>query len=141
MFFKNLLKCIGLFLVSIVVMTIFYYSTVFVCMIIEVFNEYVFICYLGVVYSAVVLWARNKMIKKFKIFNKLYLIFTTLIPAIVCHLHYIFLSKAYSTLSMFDKNIMVEIIFDFLFIGYAFFLATIIVTIIELLRLLIKKRI
>ena len=56
------------------------------------------------------------------------------------HLHYIFLSKAYSTLSMFDKDIMVEIIFDFAFIGYAFFLATIIVTIIELSRVLIKSR-
>ena len=139
MFFKNMLKCIALFLISVVIMSIILYSTGVVCLIFGVFNEYIFGCFLSVVYSAIILWVRNKKVHKFKISNKLYLIFTTLIPALVCHMCYVFLYNSDPTLGILDIE-MSEKIYYFLFTGYAFFFATIIVTIIELLRLLIRSR-
>lgn len=138
MFFGKLLKCIALFLIGVVIMSTILYFTGVVCLIIGIFNEYIFGCFLGAVYSAIILLLRNKTTTKLKISNKLYLIFTTLIPSLGFSICYLFLHNFYVESSILDVGIS-EIIYYLIFTGFAFLLATIIVTIIELLRSLIQK--
>lgn len=138
MFFKNMLKCIALFLISVVIMSIILYSTGVVCLIFGVFNEYIFGCFLGVVYSAIILWIRNKKINKFKISNKLYLISTTLTPAIFFITCCVFLHNSNTMSSILNTNLS-ELMYYFIFMSFAFSVATIIVTIIELLHFLVNS--
>jgi hypothetical protein len=79
------------------------------------------------------------VINKIKIPFKPYLIFTTLIPALLFSTCYLFLCNLNVAPSILDANIS-EIIYYFMFMSFAFSVTTIAVTLIELLRLLIRSR-
>ncbi len=131
----KLFKCLSLFLISVVIMTIILYLTGAICLLFGIFNEYIFGCFLGMLHSIIVFLSGHKMINKLKIPFKLYLIFTTIIPALLFNACYGFLYNSNLTSSILDTNIS-EIIYYFLFMSFAFSVTTIAVTLIELLRLL-----
>lgn len=135
----KLFKCLSLFLISVVIMTIILYLTGAICLLFGIFNEYIFGCFLGMLHSIIVFLSEHKMINKLKISFKLYLIFTTIIPALLFNACYVFLHNSNVTSSILDTNIS-AIIYYFLFMSFAFSVTTIAVTLIELLRLLIRSR-
>lgn len=135
----KLFKCLSLFLISVIIMTIILYLTGAVCLLFGIFNEYIFGCFLGVLHSIIIFISGYKAINKIEIPFKLYLIFTTLIPALLFNACYVFLRNLNVASSMLDANIS-EIIYYFMFMSFAFSVATIAVTLIELLRLLISSR-
>ena len=135
----KLFKCLSMFLISVVIMTIILYLTGAICLIFGIFNEYIFGCFLGVIHSIIILISGYKVINKIKIPFKPYLIFTTLIPALLFSTCYLFLCNLNVAPSILDANIS-EIIYYFMFMSFAFSVTTIAVTIIELLRLLISSR-
>lgn len=135
----KLFKCLSMFLISVVIMTIILYLTGTICLLFGIFNEYIFGCFLGVIHSIIILILGNKAINKIKIPFKPYLIFTTLIPALLFGTCYLFLCNLNVAPSILDANIS-EIIYYFMFMSFAFSVATIAVTLIELLRLLISSR-
>ena len=135
----KLFKCISMFLISVVIMTIILYLTGTICLLFGIFNEYIFGCFLGVIHSIIILISGYKVINKIKIPFKPYLIFTTLIPALLFSTCYLFLCNLNVAPSILDANIS-EIIYYFMFMSFAFSVTTIAVTLIELLRLLIRSR-
>ncbi len=135
----KLFKCLSMFLISVVIMTIILYLTGTICLLFEIFNEYIFGCFLGVIHSIIILISGYKVINKIKIPFKPYLIFTTLIPALLFSTCYLFLCNLNVSPSILDANIS-EIIYYFMFMSFAFSVTTIAVTLIELLRLLIRSR-
>lgn len=135
----KLFKCLSLFLISVVIMTIILYLTGTICLLFGIFNEYIFGCFLGVIHSIIILISGYKVINKIKIPFKPYLIFTTLIPALLFSTCYLFLCNLNVAPSILDANIS-EIIYYFMFMSFAFSVTTIAVTLIELLRLLIRSR-
>lgn len=139
MFINKLLKCLGLFLISIVFLTIILYLTAIVCLTFEIFNEYVLCCFLGILYSIIVLLSGIKLINKIRISFKFYLLFTTFLPALIFDVSYIFLRSSNRTVSIFDGNIS-EIMYYFTFMCFTFSVAAIVVAIIELLRFLTISR-
>ena len=132
-------KYLLLFLISVVIMTIILYLTGTICLLFGIFNEYIFGCFLGVIHSIIILISGYKVINKIKIPFKPYLIFTTLIPALLFSTCYLFLCNLNVAPSILDANIS-EIIYYFMFMSFAFSVTTIAVTLIELLRLLIRSR-
>lgn len=135
----KLFKCISMFLISVVIMTIILYLTGTICLLFGIFNEYIFGCFLGVIHSIIILISGYKVINKIKIPFKPYLIFTTLIPALLFSTCYLFLCNLNVAPSILDANIS-EIIYYFMFMSFAFSVTTMAVTLIELLRLLIRSR-
>lgn len=135
----KLFKCLSMFLISVVIMTIILYLTGAICLLFGIFNEYIFGCFLGVLHSIIVFIFGYKAINKIKIPFKPYLIFTTLIPALLFNTCYVFLRNSNMVSSILDANIS-EIIYYFIFMSFAFSVTTIAVTLIELLRLLICSR-
>lgn len=135
----KLFKCLSMFLISVVIMTIILYLTGTICLLFGIFNEYIFGCFLGVIHSIIILISGYKVINKMKIPFKPYLIFTTLIPALLFSTCYLFLCNLNVAPSILDANIS-EIIYYFMFMSFAFSVTTIAVTLIELLRLLIRSR-
>ena len=135
----KLFKCLSMFLISVVIMTIILYLTGTICLLFGIFNEYIFGCFLGVIHSIIILILGYKVINKIKIPFKPYLIFTTLIPALLFSTCYLFLCNLNVAPSILDANIS-EIIYYFMFMSFAFSVTTIAVTLIELLRLLIRSR-
>ena len=132
-------KYLLLFLISVVIMTIILYLTGTICLLFGIFNEYIFGCFLGVIHSIIILISGYKVINKIKIPFKPYLIFTTLIPALLFSTCYLFLCNLNVAPSILDANIS-EIIYYFMFMSFAFSVTTMAVTLIELLRLLIRSR-
>ena len=135
----KLFKCLSMFLISVVIMTIILYLTGTICLLFGIFNEYIFGCFLGVIHSIIILISGYKVINKIKIPFKPYLIFTTLIPALLFSTCYLFLCNLNVAPSILDANIS-EIIYYFMFMSFAFSVTTIAVTLTELLRLLIRSR-
>lgn len=135
----KLFKCLSMFLISVVIMTIILYLTGTICLLFGIFNEYIFGCFLGVIHSIIILISGYKVINKIKIPFKPYLIFTTLIPALLFSTCYLFLCNLNVAPSILDANIS-EIIYYFMFMSFAFSVTTMAVTLIELLRLLIRSR-
>ena len=135
----KLFKCLSMFLISVVIMTIILYLTGTICLLFGIFNEYIFGCFLGVIHSIIIIISGYKVINKIKIPFKPYLIFTTLIPALLFSTCYLFLCNLNVAPSILDANIS-EIIYYFMFMSFAFSVTTIAVTLIELLRLLIRSR-
>ena len=115
----KLFKCLSLFLISVVIMTIILYLTGAICLLFGIFNEYIFGCFLGMLHSIIVFLSEHKMINKLKISFKLYLIFTTIIPALLFNACYVFLHNSNVTSSILDTNIS-AIIYYFLFMSFAF---------------------
>ena len=134
----KLFKCLSLFLISVVIMTIILYLTGAICLLFGIFNEYIFGCFLGVLHSIIVFISGYKAINKIESPFKPYLIFTTLIPALLFNACYVVLRNSNVASSMLDANIS-EIIYYFMFMSFAFSVTTIAVTLIELLRLLISS--
>ena len=135
----KLFKCLSMFLISVVIMTIILYLTGTICLLFGIFNEYIFGCFLGVIHSIIILISGYKVINKIKIPFKPYLSFTTLIPALLFSTCYLFLCNLNVAPSILDANIS-EIIYYFMFMSFAFSVTTMAVTLIELLRLLIRSR-
>lgn len=135
----KLFKCLSMFLISVVIMTIILYLTGTICLLFGIFNEHIFGCFLGVIHSIIILISGYKVINKIKIPFKPYLIFSTLIPALLFSTCYLFLCNLNVAPSILDANIS-EIIYYFMFMSFAFSVTTIAVTLIELLRLLIRSR-
>ena len=110
----KLFKCLSMFLISVVIMTIILYLTGTICLLFGIFNEYIFGCFLGVIHSIIILISGYKVINKIKIPFKPYLIFTTLIPALLFSTCYLFLCNLNVAPSILDANIS-EIIYYFMF--------------------------
>lgn len=135
----KLFKCLALSLISVAILTIILYLTGAICLLLGIFNEYVFGCFLGVMYSIIIFISKHKVINKIEIPVKIYLIFTTLIPALVFNACYVFLRNSNMTESILQVDIS-NITYYFIFMSFAFSVTTIAVTVIELLRLLISSR-
>lgn len=135
----KIFKCLSSFLISVVILTIILYLTGAICLLFGIYNEYIFGCFLGVLHSIIILILGYKAINKIEIPFKPYLIFTTLIPALLFSTCYVFLRNSNVASSMLDANIS-EIIYYFMFMSFAFSVSTIVVTLIELSRLLICSR-
>ena len=135
----KLFKCLSMFLISVVIMTIILYLTGTICLLFGIFNEYIFGCFLGVIHSIIILISGYKLINKIKISFKLYLFFTTFFPALLFNACYVFLRNWNITSSILETNIS-EIMYYFIFMSFAFSVASIAVTLIVLLRLLTSSR-
>lgn len=135
----KLFKCLSMFLISVVIMTIIFYLTGTICLLFGIFNEYIFGCFLGVLHSIIIYLSGYKLINKIKISFKLYLFFTTFFPALLFNACYVFLRNWYITSSILETNIS-EILYYFIFMSFAFSVASIAVTLIVLLRLLTSSR-
>ncbi len=131
----KILKCLSLFLISVIIMTVLFYLTA-LCL--SFVNEYVFGVSLGVIYSVIIFLSGYKAISKIKIPFRMYLVFTTLAPALLYDAYYAFLRNTNAVLSILDADS--NKMYYFLFLSFAFSVATIAVTLIELIRSLIRSR-
>ncbi len=132
-------KCLVLFLISVVILTIILYLTGAICLLFEIFNKFIFGCFLGVLHSIIIFISECKMINKIKISFRLYLIFTTLLPALIFDTCYVFLLNSNAASSILNTNIS-EILYYFMFMSCAFSVSTITIILIKSFRLLINFR-
>ena len=139
MFIIKLFKCLAIFLISGLILTIILYVTAAICLLFGIFNEYIFGCFLGVLHSIIIYLSGYKLINKIKISFKLYLFFTTFFPALLFNACYVFLRNWNITSGILETNIS-EIMYYFIFMSFAFSVASIAVTLIVLLRLLTNSR-
>ena len=133
--FKYLLQ----FLISVVIMTIILYLTGTICLLFGIFNEYIFGCFLGVLHSIIIFILQCKIINKIKISFKLYLIFTTLLPALIFDTCYVLMLNSNAASSILNANIS-EILYFFMFMSCAFSISTITIILIKSFRFLINIR-
>ena len=132
-------KCLLLFLISVVIMTIILYLTGTICLLFGIFNEYIFGCFLGVLHSIIIFILQCKIINKIKISFKLYLIFTTLLPALIFDTCYVLMLNSNAASSILNANIS-EILYFFMFMSCAFSISTITIILIKSFRFLINFR-
>lgn len=132
-------KCLLLFLISVVIMTIILYLTGTICLLFGIFNEYIFGCFLGVIHSIIILISGYKVINKIKIPFKPYLIFTTLLPALIFDTCYVLMLNSNAASSILNANIS-EILYFFMFMSCAFSISTITIILIKSFRFLINFR-
>ncbi len=139
MLVKKALKHSGLFLSSIIILTGILYLTVWVCSGFDGFNEHIFCCFLGVLFSVIVVFSENKLVSKFKLTKESYLLSTIFVPAVIYNVVYIIFRYSNNTGSLLDKNLS-EISFYLIFMSYALAVASAVVALIKLIQLLIKSR-
>ena len=132
-------KYLLLFLISVVIMTIILYHTGTICLLFGIFNEYIFGCFLGVLHSIIIFILQCKIINKIKISFKLYLIFTTLLPALIFDTCYVLMLNSNAASSILNANIS-EILYFFMFMSCAFSISTITIILIKSFRFLINIR-
>ncbi len=132
-------KCLLLFLISVVIMTIILYLTGTICLLFGIFNEYIFGCFLGVIHSIIILISGYKVINKIKIPFKPYLIFTTLLPALIFDTCYVLMLNSNAASSILNANISEKLYF-FMFMSCAFSISTITIILIKSFRFLINFR-
>ena len=135
----KLFKCLSMFLISVVIMTIILYLTGTICLLFGIFNEYIFGCFLGVLHSIIIFILQCKIINKIKISFKLYLIFTTLLPALIFDTCYVLMLNSNAASSILNANIS-EILYFFMFMSCAFSISTITIILIKSFRFLINIR-
>ena len=135
MFISKILKYSFLYLISVLIMTVFLYLTGILCLFFEIFNEYIFGCFLGVLHSIIILLSGNKLINKIKISFKHYLLCTTFIPALFFDVSSVIFLSSKIEISVLDSAIS-EILYYFVFMGIAFSITSIVVATIELFKFL-----
>lgn len=136
---KKVLRYSGVFLSSIILLTGILYLTVWGCSALGVFNEHIFCCFLGVLFSVVVIFLENKLVSRLKLTKKLYLLSTVFVPAVIYNMVCIIFRYSNNAGSLLDKNLS-EISFYLIFMSYALAVASAVVVLIKLTQLLIKER-
>lgn len=136
---KKVLGYSVLFLSSIILLTGILYLTVWGCSVLGVFNEHVFCCLLGVLFSVIVMFFENKLISGFKLTKTIYLLSTVFVPAVIYNVVYIIFRYSNNAGSLLDKNLS-EVSFYLIFMSYALAVASAIVALIKLTLFLIKNR-
>lgn len=136
---KKVLRYSGLFLSSIILLTGILYLTVWGCSVLGVFNEHIFCCLLGVLFSVIVMFFENKLVSGFKLTKTIYLLSTVFVPTVIYNVVYIIFRYSNNAGSLLDKNLS-EISFYLIFMSYALAVASAIVALIKLTLFLIKNR-
>ena len=136
---KKVLRCSGLFLSSIILLTGILYLTVWGCSVLGVFNEHIFCCLLGVLFSVIVMFFENKLVPGFKLTKTIYLLSTVFVPTVIYNVVYIIFRYSNNAGSLLDKNLS-EVSFYLIFMSYALAVASAIVALIKLTLFLIKNR-
>lgn len=136
---KKVLGCSVLFLSSIILLTGILYLTVWGCSVLGVFNEHIFCCLLGVLFSVIVMFFENKLVSGFKLTKTIYLLSTVFVPAVIYNVVYIIFRYSNNAGSLLDKNLS-EVSFYLIFMSYALAVASAIVALIKLTLFLIKNR-
>ena len=134
---SRLFKYSCLFLASIASFTCILYLTAIAVADFDVFNEHIFCCSLGVVFSVILMLFKSKLVGKLEISNKAYFLFTLFVPAVVFDTFYILYYSLNNTVSIFDTS-KSKILFYLIFMGYTLTVAAIIVVTVELIKLLKK---
>ena len=128
-----------LFLSSIILLTGILYLTVWGCSVLGVFNEHIFCCLLGVLFSVIVMFFENKLVSGFKLTKTIYLLSTVFVPTVIYNVVYIIFRYSNNVGSLLDKNLS-EVSFYLIFMSYALAVASAIVALIKLTPFLIKNR-
>lgn len=136
---KKVLRYSGLFLSSIILLTGILYLTVWGCSVLGVFNEHIFCCLLGVLFSVIVMFFENKLVSGFKLTKTIYLLSTVFVPTVIYNVVYIIFRYSNNAGSLLDKNLS-EVSFYLIFMSYALAVASAIVALIKLTLFLIKNR-
>ncbi len=136
---KKVLGYSVLFLSSIILLTGILYLTVWGCSVLGVFNEHIFCCLLGVLFSVIVMFFENKLVSGFKLTKTIYLLSTVFVPAVIYNVVYIIFRYSNNAGSLLDKNLS-EVSFYLIFMSYALAVASAIVALIKLTLFLIKNR-
>ena len=136
---KKVLRYSGLFLSSIILLTGILYLTVWGCSVLGVFNEHIFCCLLGVLFSVIVMFFENKLVSGFKLTKTIYLLSTVFVPTVVYNVVYIIFRYSNNAGSLLDKNLS-EVSFYLIFMSYALAVASAIVALIKLTLFLMKNR-
>lgn len=136
---KKVLRYSGLFLSSIILLTGILYLTVWSCSVLGVFNEHIFCCLLGVLFSVIVMFFENKLVSGFKLTKTIYLLSTVFVPTVIYNVVYIIFRYSNNAGSLLDKNLS-EVSFYLIFMSYALAVASAIVALIKLALFLIKNR-
>lgn len=136
---KKVLRYSGLFLSSIILLTGILYLTVWGCSVLGIFNEHIFCCLLGVLFSVIVMFFENKLVSGFKLTKTIYLLSTVFVPAVIYNVVYIIFRYSNNAGSLLDKNLS-EVSFYLIFMSYALAVASAIVALIKLTLFLIKNR-
>ncbi len=136
---SRLFKYLCLFLASIASFTCILYLTAIAVADFDVFNEHIFCCSLGVVFSVILILFKSRLVQKFEISNKAYFLFTLFVPAVVFDTFYILYYSLNNTVSLLDTS-KSKVLFYLIFMGYTLTVASIIVVTVELIKLLKKSR-
>ena len=136
---KKVLRYSGLFLSGIILLTGILYLTIWGCSVLGVFNEHIFCCLLGVLFSVIVMFFENKLVPRFKLTKTIYLLSTVLVPAVIYNVVYIIFRYSNNAGSLLDKNLS-EVSFYLIFMSYALAVASAIVALIKLTLFLMKNR-
>ncbi len=136
---KKVLGYSVLFLSSIILLTGILYLTVWGCSVLGVFNEHIFCCLLGVLFSVIVMFSENKLVSGFKLTKTIYLLSTVFVPAVIYNVVYIIFRYSNNAGSLLDKDLS-EVSFYLIFMSYALAVASAIVALIKLTLFLIKNR-
>ena len=136
---KKVLGYSVLFLSSIILLTGILYLTVWGCSVLGVFNEHIFCCLLGVLFSVIVMFFENKLVSGFKLTKTIYLLSTVFVPTVIYNVVYIIFRYSNNVGSLLDKNLS-EVSFYLIFMSYALAVASAIVALIKLTPFLIKNR-
>ena len=136
---KKVLGYSVLFLSSIILLTGILYLTVWGCSVLGVFNEHIFCCLLGVLFSVIVMFFENKLVSGFKLTKTIYLFSTVFVPAVIYNVVYIIFRYSNNAGSLLDKNLS-EVSFYLIFMSYALAVASAIVALIKLTLFLMKNR-
>lgn len=136
---KKVLRFSGLFLSSIILLTGILYLTVWGCSVLGVFNEHIFCCLLGVLFSVIVMFFENKLVPRFKLTKTIYLLSTVFVPTVIYNVVYIIFRYSNNAGSLLDKNLS-EVSFYLIFMSYALAVASAIVALIKLTLFLMKNR-
>ena len=138
MSFRKIVKCIALFLLSAISLTAIFYLAVLISAVLGEFNEHIVCCLVGVLHSAIAFLLGYKFINKIGISKSEYLVFVSLIPALLFNASCVLYQCLNNTVSILDSES--EIGYYLIFMSIASLVSFIATAVTELIILLANRK-
>ena len=136
--FSKIIKCVALCLLSIVSLTAIFYLAALISAVLGEFNEYIVCCLVGVLHSAITFLLGYKFINKVGVSKSEYLVFVSLIPALLFNASCVLYQSLNNDVSILNSE--ADIGYYLIFMSIASLVSFIATAVTELIILLVNRK-
>ena len=135
---SKIVKRVELCFLSAILLTAIFCLAVLISAVLGDFNEYIVCCLAGILHSAIIFLLGYKFINKIAVSKNKYLVFTSLIPALLFNAGCVLYQNLNEDISILDREANLAYYLIFMSISFSVSLVAIAVT--ELITLLVKRK-